>query len=119
MSTPAGVAMAKSRFEPISPSRRGEALLDAIDDQLATMPPAIAPPARVEHTQAEAKLIAAAKPEAFVVRLAPDVFRQIDAAACAEGVRMTVIIARALQSAGFIIPPDDLKDRRKRRHRGN
>ena len=93
--------------------------MDAIDDQLATMPPAIAPPARVEHTQAEAKLIAAAKPEAFVVRLAPDVFRQIDAAACAEGVTMTVIIARALQSAGFIIPPDDLKDRRKRRHRGN
>jgi hypothetical protein len=30
---------------------------------------------------------------------------------------MTVVIAQALQHAGFVVPPEDLRDRRKRRHR--
>jgi hypothetical protein len=53
-----------------------------------------------------------------VLRLSPEVYRQIDARAVEQGVTMTVVIARALVEAGFIVPEDDLKDRRKRRYRG-
>lgn len=108
--------MAKPRFESIAPIRRGDALLGAIGAQLDQVPPAtpqpVIPPPAPREVPPDG-----ARPEAFVLRLSPGVFRQIDAAATREAVTMTVIIAQALQKAGFTVPPEDLKDRRKRRHR--
>lgn len=57
------------------------------------------------------------KPAPFVLRLSPGVLLQIDARVLNEGVTMTVVIARALMAAGFSVPDDDLKDRKKRRYR--
>ncbi len=120
--------MAKSAFAPMKPARRGAELLNAIGAQLEAVPSAIATsdnPAAAQPTAGEPDGSAAAntpdqpsKPAPFVLRLSPDVLRQIDAKAVESGVTMTVVIARALMNAGFSVPEDDLKDRRKRRYRG-
>jgi hypothetical protein len=108
--------MSKSNFAPITPIRRGDALLGAIGPQLDRVPPATAQPAAPAATTPTV-VADPLRPEAFVLRLSPDVFRQIDAAATRAGITMTVVIAQALQHAGFVVPPEDLRDRRKRRHR--
>jgi hypothetical protein len=105
--------MTKHQFEPIAPARRGAALLGAIGAALDQLPPATVQPAPVEA----AFQSALPRPEAFVLRLSPDVFRQIEAEASKTGVTMTAIIAQALTTAGFAVPAQDLRDRRKRRHR--
>lgn len=120
--------MAKSAFAPMKPARRGAELLNAIGAQLEAVPSAIATsanPAAAQPTAGEPDGSAAtntpdqsSKPAPFVLRLSPDVLRQIDAKAVESGVTMTVVIARALMDAGFSIPEDDLRDRRKRRYRG-
>ena len=108
--------MSKSRLEPIAPVRRGDALLGAIGTQLDQLPPAIVqPPTQDPPPHLESP--SSPRPEAFVLRLSPSVFREINAVATRESVTMTVVIARALQKAGFAVPAEDLKDRRKRRHR--
>lgn len=117
--------MAKTSFSPIAPARRGPELLAAIGTQLDAVPSALptaslansSPNAAVPVTEPEPPE-APSKPAPFVLRLSPDVLRQIDAKAIQEGVTMTVVIARALMAAGFLVPEDDLKDRRKRRYRG-
>lgn len=120
--------MAKTSFSPMAPARRGPELLAAIGTQLEAVPSALPAsnaalsptPAMIrqsELTEPEAPE-APPKPAPFVLRLSPDVLRQIDARAVDEGVTMTVVIARALMAAGFSVPEDDLKDRRKRRYRG-
>ncbi len=106
--------MKKSTLPAITPARRGSALLDAIGDQLQTVPPA------VSSQPTAAPLISPAsrpKPEPFVLRLSSEVFRQIDKAAVSRGLTMTVVIAQALKDAGFHVPEEDLVDRRKRRFR--
>ena len=119
--------MAKTSFSPIAPARRGSELLAAIGNQLDAVPSAL-PVANSGKASADAALevtrvIQSDSPEAplrpvpFVLRLSPDVLRQIDAKAMEESVTMTVVIARALMAAGFSVPEDDLKDRRKRRYR--
>jgi len=120
--------MAKTSFSPMAPARRGNELLAAIGNQLDAVPSALptASPAKPSAAAAieTAPVKEAEPPEApsrpapFVLRLSPDVLRQIDAKAIDEGVTMTVVIARALMAAGFSVPEDDLKDRRKRRYRG-
>lgn len=120
--------MAKTSFSPMAPARRGSELLAAIGTQLEAVPSAL-PVASVTQSPTPAMIpqAASAEPEAaetppkpapFVLRLSPDVLREIDAKAVNEGVTMTVVIARALMAAGFSVPEDDLKDRRKRRYRG-
>lgn len=116
--------MAKATFAPMQPARRGAELLEAIGAQLDAVPSALpvqtgetaSPPAIPVIPMVEE--LAPQKPAPFVLRLSPQVFRQIDAKAIEGGVTMTVIIARALVEAGFSVPEDDLKDRRKRRYRG-
>jgi len=111
--------LVKNTFAPIRPARRGEELLEAIGQQLNTVPPAT-PPATTSLNQRSATPEIppqAVRPAPFVLRLSPTVFQEIDARATREAVTMTVIIARALQDAGFSVPEDDLKDRRKRRFR--
>ncbi len=120
--------MAKSAFSPMHPARRGVELLEAIESQLEAVPsavPAALLPKAVAPVVAQTAPVpglvapeAPSRPAPFVLRLSPDVFRQIDAKAVEGGVTMTVIIARALVDAGFVVPEDDLKDRRKRRYRG-
>lgn len=120
--------MAKQTFSPMSPARRGVELLEAIGPQLEAVPSAMptAPAAtaaapvasRLSKEITPNTLPLAPKPEPFVLRLSPDVFQQIDKKSRANGVTMTVIIARALMDAGFNVPENDLIDRRKRRHRG-
>jgi len=120
--------MAKSSFSPMAPARRGNELLAAIGNQLDAVPSALpaaslakpSPAVAVEAipvTEPEPPE-APSRPAPFVLRLSPDVLRQIDAKAIEDGVTMTVVIARALMAAGFSVPEDDLKDRRKRRYRG-
>ena len=120
--------MAKTSFSPMAPARRGSELLNAIGDQLDAVPsalPAANPGKPPPHAAVEVVRVTQpappetqSRPAPFVLRLSPDVLRQIDAKALEEGVTMTVVIARALMSAGFSVPEDDLKDRRKRRYRG-
>lgn len=120
--------MAKASFSPMAPARRGSELLAAIGTQLEAVPSALPTstaalsptPAVVTQTAVTEPQTpeAPTKPAPFVLRLSPDVLRQIDARAVDEGVTMTVVIARALTAAGFLVPEDDLKDRRKRRFRG-
>lgn len=120
--------MAKTTFSPMAPARRGSELLAAIGNQLDAVPSALPaanpgtllPDAPVEVVPLTHPTLpeAPSRPAPFVLRLSPDVLRQIDAKAVEEGVTMTVIIARALSAAGFSVPEDDLKDRRKRRYRG-
>lgn len=120
--------MAKASFSPMAPARRGSELLAAIGTQLEAVPSALPasnaaqslmPPVLRQIALTEPKALEAPpKPAPFVLRLSPDVLRQIDARAVDEGVTMTVVIARALMAAGFSVPQDDLKDRRKRRYRG-
>lgn len=107
--------MKKTDLPSMEPARRGSALLDAIGNQLQAMPSAVAN-AHLEASKS-ATVESAAKPEPFVLRLSSDVFRQIDADARSQGVTMTVVIAQALKKAGFVVPPEDLVDRRKRRFR--
>lgn len=57
------------------------------------------------------------KPLPFMLRLSPSVFQAIDARASEEGITMTAVIAKALQQAGFDVPEEDMRDRRKRRFR--
>jgi hypothetical protein len=120
--------MAKTSFSPMAPARRGPELLAAIGTQLDAVPSALptatlatsAPTVSVETvpvTELE-RPEAPSRPAPFVLCLSPDVLRQIDAKAIEAGVTMTVVIARALMAAGFSVPDDDLKDRRKRRYRG-
>jgi hypothetical protein len=112
--------VAKNAFLPIKPARRGAELLSAIGAQLDAVPPAIAQPRQAPTLPEEVRSpppVAAPKAAPFVLRLSPDVFKQIDAKAVDEGVTMTVVIAQALKLAGFTVPDDDLKDRRKRRYR--
>jgi len=120
--------MAKSSFSPMQPARRGVELLTAIESQLEAVPSAL-PVATLPKAPTPVAVEAVAVPEPeppealsrpapFVLRLSPDVLRQIDAKAIEDGVTMTVVIARALMAAGFSVPEDDLKDRRKRRYRG-
>jgi hypothetical protein len=120
--------MAKASFSPMAPARRGSELLAAIGTQLEAVPSAL-PTGNATRSTTSTVItpIALTEPEApeplpkpapFVLRLSPDVLRQIDAKAVDEGVTMTVVIARALMAAGFSVPEDDLKDRRKRRYRG-
>ncbi len=119
--------MAKTSFSPMAPARRGNELLAAIGDQLESVPSAlpVTNPAR-PLADAAAEVVQVnqpdppkppSRPAPFVLRLSPEVLRQIDGKAIEEGVTMTVIIARALMAAGFSVPEDDLKDRRKRRYR--
>lgn len=120
--------MAKRTFTPIRPVRRGAELLEAIESQLEAVPSALPalnanstrslmkPEVQTAHPRIEDDALP--RPAPFVLRLSPDVFRQIDAKAVESGVTMTVVIARALVGAGFALPDDDLKDRRKRRYRG-
>ena len=119
--------MAKTSFSPMAPARRGTALLAAIGNQLDAVPSAlpITNPGKVP-LDAVTEVVrvkqpdppeAHSRPAPFVLRLSPEVLRQIDAKAIEEAVTMTVIIARALMAAGFAVPEDDLKDRRKRRYR--
>src|SRR4051794_34242289 len=120
--------MAKNAFAPMKPARRGAELLNAIGAQLEAVPSTIASspnPATTQPVAGEPDGSAAgntpeqpSRPAPFVLRLSPDVLRQIDAKAVESGVTMTVVIARALVGAGFSVPEDDLKDRRKRRYRG-
>ena len=120
--------MAKTAFTPIQPARRGQELLTAIGQQLNAVPSAMPFGSSQPDTDQQASEppthSAAARdptptrPAPFVLRLSPSVFRQIDARAVEHGVTMTVVIARALVDAGFTVPEDDLKDRRKRRYRG-
>ena len=117
--------MSKTAFAPMKPARRGAELLDAIGAQLEAVPSAVAAGANVavatpmpEAAELPAAPDQPSKPAPFVLRLSPGVFRQIDAKAVEDGVTMTVVIARALVGAGFSVPEDDLKDRRKRRYRG-
>ena len=107
--------MGKSSLPSIAPARRGPALLDAIGSQLRAVPPAV--PSTISAASEIAGPEAMPKPAPFVLRLSPDVFRQIDAAAVSRGVTMTVIIAQALREAGFSVPDGDMVDRRKRRFR--
>lgn len=120
--------MAKSSFSPMAPARRGNELLAAIGNQLDAVPSSVpvanyaksfpaVPVEAVPVTEPEPRE-APSRPAPFVLRLSPDVLRQIDAKAIEDGVTMTVVIARALMAAGFSVPEDDLKDRRKRRYRG-
>ncbi len=120
--------MAKSSFSPIQPARRGVELLNAIESQLEAVPSAL-PAAALQKAASPVAIEtvpppepeppeALSRPAPFVLRLSPDVLRQIDAKAMEDGVTMTVVIARALMAAGFSVPEDDLKDRRKRRYRG-
>ena len=106
--------MGKTAFTPMQPARRGAELLEAISPQLNTVPPATP---QQRDTSAAIAEKPALRPAPFVLRLSPMVFQEIDAKASAESVTMTVIIARALRDAGFKVPEDDLKDRRKRRFR--
>lgn len=107
--------MAKPAFTPIQPARRGSELLHAIAGQLETVPPAVP---NVSGVVAQPPpVVPAEKPMPFMLRLSPAVFQAIDARATEEGVTMTVVIAKALKQAGFQVPDDDLKDRRKRRFR--
>ena len=109
------LSMAKQAFTPIQPARRGSELLNAIARQLETVPPAVSnAPVAIADPPSVAP---AEKPMPFMLRLSPAVFRAIDIRASEQGVTMTVVIARALQQAGFQVPDDDLKDRRKRRFR--
>ena len=112
--------MTKNAFAPMQPARRGTELLEAIGQQLNSVPPAT-PPSQADAGQPvappEPPSPLPVRPAPFVLRLSPGVFQEIDARATREGVTMTVIIARALQDAGFQVPKDDLKDRRKRRFR--
>jgi hypothetical protein len=120
--------MAKQTFSPMKPARRGGELLEAIGPQLEAVPSAIptvstatvaAPVALpLSHDFALDVPPLAPKPEPFVLRLSPNVFRQIDKKSRENGVTMTVIIARALMEAGFEVPENDLIDRRKRRYKG-
>ena len=120
--------MAKSAFAPMKPARRGAELLDAIGAQLDAVPSALAPSVNTAGAQTTGNQPEGSaekntpeqpsRPAPFVLRLSPDVLRQIDAKAVENGVTMTVVIARALMDAGFSVPEDDLKDRRKRRYRG-
>ena len=106
--------MKKPVLPMITPARRGSALLNAIGDQLQAVPSA------VSSQQPAAPQISRdvrPKPEPFVLRLSPDVLRQIDKAAVSRGLTMTVVIAQALKDAGFVVPDEDLVDRRKRRFR--
>ena len=119
--------MAKTSFSPMAPARRGSELLAAIGDQLDAVPsalPAANPSKPPLHVAVEVAQVTQppppeiqSRPTPFVLRLSPDVLRQVDAKALEEGVTMTVVIARALMAAGFSVPEDDLKDRRKRRYR--
>jgi len=106
--------MRKHTLPAIAPARRGAALLDAIDGQLRTVPSAMS-----SHPAATPQVepIVRVKPEAFVLRLSSEVFRQIDKEAISRGLTMTVVIAQALKDAGFLVPDEDLVDRRKRRFR--
>ena len=120
--------MVKGPFAPMKPARRGTELLNAIGAQLEAVPSAIAPAANPavgqpgagepDGSSASNAPDQLARPTPFVLRLSPDVLRQIDAKAVERGVTMTAVIARALMDAGFSVPEDDLKDRRKRRYRG-
>lgn len=119
--------MAKTNFAPMTPARRGNELLAAIETQLEAVPSALPVNAQSQASASTARSMEAetqsprpeiSKPAPFVLRLSPDVFRQIDSRAQVEGVTMTVVIARALVQAGINVPDDDLKDRRKRRYRG-
>ncbi len=119
--------MSKSAFSPIKPARRGAELLEAIGAQLDAVPSAVPPQQSQQADSQSAGQVSPSKitqgptperPAPFVLRLSPEVYRQIDARAVEQGVTMTVVIARALVEAGFIVPEDDLKDRRKRRYRG-
>jgi len=106
--------MKKHTLPAIAPARRGSALLDAIGGQLQTVPSAVSShPA----TTSQVEPVVRVKPEAFLLRLSPEVFRQIDKAAISRGLTMTVVIAQALKDAGFLVPDEDLVDRRKRRFR--
>jgi len=119
--------MAKAAFSPMKPARRGAELLEAIGSQLDAVPSAL-PSMQSQQPDSHSAVNtspsdvpqapAPERPAPFVLRLSPDVYRQIDAKAVEEGVTMTVVIARALVQAGFTVPEDDLKDRRKRRYRG-
>ena len=105
--------MKKPVLPSIAPARRGSALLDAIGDQLQAVPSAVSSQPAAPQISRETR----PKPEPFVLRLSPDVFRQIDKAAVSRGLTMTVVIAQALKDAGFDVPDEDLVDRRKRRFR--
>ena len=118
--------MAKAAFSPMKPARRGAELLEAIGSQLDAVPSAL-PSTQGQQSENQSEVNASPldlsqipapeRPAPFVLRLSPDVYRQIDARAVEQGVTMTVVIARALVQAGFAVPEDDLKDRRKRRYR--
>jgi len=105
--------MKKSPLPAITPARRGSALLDAIGDQLQAVPPAVSSQPAASQVSRSVR----PKPEPFVLRLSPEVFRQIDKAAISRGVTMTGVIAQALKDSGFVVPDEDLVDRRKRRFR--
>jgi hypothetical protein len=92
----------------------GEGLLDAVGAHLAAVPPAAverpAPPAAPAAAPTPPP-----RPLPFVLRLAPTVFQAREEAARRERTTMTVLIARALRDAGYPVPEEDLRDRRRRR----
>lgn len=100
-------------FRPIAPGTRlsGEALLKAVDAPLSAVPPATVAPQQAPPKAAKP----APKPVPFMLRLAPAVFGALEQAAEREGTTMTVMVARALRDAGYPVPEEDLKDRRRRR----
>lgn len=51
----------------------------------------------------------------FLLRLPDVLYRELDAVAQRDQTTMTAVIARALQVAGFNVPPSALDDRRRRR----
>lgn len=96
-------------FHPVPRDRlSGDALLKAVGGSLVQVPPAAVQAAApvVERRQ---------KPVAFILRLSPRVFQAVEQRAEDEGTTMTVLIARALADAGYPVPEEDLRDRRRRR----